>query len=75
MSLIPALMMQRQVNLCEIEASLVYRVSSRTSSKASLNEVVSLGPVWGIGNPVSNTKTATKSRARHPITEERPLGS
>jgi hypothetical protein len=31
MSLIPALGKQRQVDLCEFEASLVYRVSSRTA--------------------------------------------
>ena len=29
MTLIPALRRQRQVDLCEFEASLVYRVSSR----------------------------------------------
>ena len=36
MPLIPALrrQRQRQVDLCEFEASLVYRVSSRTGSKA-----------------------------------------
>jgi hypothetical protein len=31
MPLIPPLGRQRQVNLCEFEASLVYRVSSRTA--------------------------------------------
>ena len=31
MPLIPALRRQRQVNLCEFEVSLVYRVSSRTA--------------------------------------------
>ena len=31
MSLIPAQGRQRQVDLCEFEASLVYRVSSRTT--------------------------------------------
>ena len=35
MPLILALRRQRQVNLCEFEASLVYRVSSRTGSKAT----------------------------------------
>ena len=30
MALIPALRRQRQADLCEFEASLVYRVSSRT---------------------------------------------
>ena len=31
MPLIPALGSQRQVNLCEFEASLVYRASSKTA--------------------------------------------
>ena len=35
MPLIPALWRQRQVDLCEFEASLVYRASSRTNSKAT----------------------------------------
>ena len=34
MPLIPALGRQRQANLCEFETSLVYTVSSRTTSKA-----------------------------------------
>ena len=33
--LIPALGRQRQADLCELEVSLVYRVSSRTGSKAT----------------------------------------
>ena len=33
--LIPALRRQRQADLCEFEASLVYRASSRTGSKAT----------------------------------------
>ena len=33
--LIPALRRKRQADLCEFEASLVYRVSSRTGSKAT----------------------------------------
>ena len=32
-SLIPALGRQREADLCEFEASLVYRISSRTASK------------------------------------------
>jgi hypothetical protein len=42
--LIPALRMQRQVDLCEFEASLVYRASSKTA--------------WAVtqSNPVSNLK-------------------
>ena len=35
MLLIPALGSQRQVDLCEFEASLVYRMSSRTVSKTT----------------------------------------
>ena len=35
MPLIPALGRQQQVDLCEFEASLVYRASSRTSSKST----------------------------------------
>ena len=35
MPLIPTLGRQRQVDLCEFEASLVYIVSSRTGSKAT----------------------------------------
>ena len=36
---IPALGRQRQANLCEIKASLVYRVSSRTSRTTQRNPV------------------------------------
>ena len=35
MPLIPALGRERQVDLCEFEASLVYRTSSSTVSKAT----------------------------------------
>ena len=35
MPLIPALGREKQVDLCEFEASLVYRTSSRTGSKAT----------------------------------------
>ena len=35
MPLIPALRRQRQVDLYEFEASLVYRVNSRTGDKAT----------------------------------------
>ena len=35
MPLIPALWRQRQVDLCEVKASLVYRASARTGSKAT----------------------------------------
>jgi hypothetical protein len=38
-ALTPALRMQRQVNLCELEASLVYRVSSRTARATQRNPV------------------------------------
>ena len=36
-TLIPALGRQRQVNLCEFEASLVYRVSSRIARATQKN--------------------------------------
>ena len=39
MPLIPALR-QRQVDLCEFEASLVYRVSSRTTKAIQRNPVL-----------------------------------
>ena len=35
MPLIPTLRRQRQVDLCEFEASLFYKSSSRTGSKAT----------------------------------------
>ena len=37
--IIPALGRQRQVNLCEFEASLVYRASSRASRATQRNPV------------------------------------
>jgi hypothetical protein len=39
MPLIPALRRQRQVALCEFEASLVYRVSFRTAKAIQRNHV------------------------------------
>ena len=33
--LVPALRRQRQADLCEVEASLVYRASARTGPKAT----------------------------------------
>ena len=39
MPLIPALRRQRQVDLCELEASLVYRVSSWTARAIQRNPV------------------------------------
>ena len=39
--LIPALRRQRQADLCEFKASLVYRASSRTGSKAIQRNPVS----------------------------------
>ena len=39
--LIPALRRQRQVNLCEFEASLVYRTSSRTAKTVTQRNPVS----------------------------------
>ena len=41
MPLIPALDRQRQADLCEFEASLVYRVSSRKAPKATQRNPVS----------------------------------
>jgi hypothetical protein len=38
-TLTPTLRMQRQLGLCEFEASLVYRVSSRTASTTQRNPV------------------------------------
>ena len=46
--LIPALGRQRQVDFCEFEANLVYRVSSRTGSKATQR------------NPISGRKKSNK---------------
>ena len=40
MPLIPSLGRQRQANLCEFEASLVYRASSRVAKATQKN------PVW-----------------------------
>jgi hypothetical protein len=41
-SLIPALEKQRRVDLCKFEASLVYRVSSRTARAIQRNPVSNL---------------------------------
>jgi hypothetical protein len=38
--LIPAVRRQRQVDVCEFEASLVYRVSSRTARATERNPVL-----------------------------------
>jgi hypothetical protein len=38
--LIPALRRQKQVDLCELEASLVYRFSSRTAKATQRNPVL-----------------------------------
>ena len=43
MVLIPGLWRQRQVDLCEFEASLVYRLSSRTA-RATQKNLVSKKP-------------------------------
>jgi hypothetical protein len=40
MSLIPALRRERQADLCDFEASLVYRVNSRTSRGTQRNPVL-----------------------------------
>ena len=52
MSLILAFRKQRQADLCESEASLVYRVSSRTGSKTTQR------------NPVSKQNKQTKKEKR-----------
>ena len=44
MPLIPALGRQRQAELCEFKASLVYRASSRTGSKATQRNPISKNP-------------------------------
>ena len=43
MHLIPTLRKQKQVDLCELEASLVYRVSSRTARATQRNPVSERG--------------------------------
>ena len=61
MPLIPGLRRQRQVDLCESEASLVYRGSSRTARATQ-------------GNPVSKTKqNKTKQRITVFATNSREL--
>ena len=50
MPLIPALGRQRQVDLCEFKASLVYRASSRTARAVTQR------------NPVSKNKRKKKKR-------------
>ena len=47
MPLIPALRRQRQVDLCKFMASLVYRVSSRSSKDTERNPV--LKKKWSLG--------------------------
>ena len=60
MPLIPAHRRQRQVNLCEFEASLGYRVSSRTGYKATQRNLVSK-----IKKKKKKTKTAAHTNAAH----------
>ena len=59
MPLIPALGRQRQVDLCEFEASLVYRVSSRTARATQRN-------------PVSKTKTNQPTNKTNKQTKNPP---
>ena len=54
-NLIPALRRQRQVDFCEFEASLGYRVSSRIGSKTTQR------------NPASNIKMGEKISLGSPI--------
>ena len=42
MPLIPALRRQRQMDLCEFETSLVYKVRSRTARATKRNTVLNL---------------------------------
>jgi hypothetical protein len=42
MSLIPALRRQRQVDLCEFQHTLVYKVSSRTARAIARRNLVSI---------------------------------
>ena len=44
MPLIPALGRQRQADVCEFKASLVYRVSFRTGSKATEKTCLETAP-------------------------------
>jgi len=59
MTLIPALRRQRQVELCEFEASLVYRVSSRTARAAHRH------PVSKTNQPTNQTTTTTKTKTKN----------
>ena len=56
MPLIPALARQRQADLCRFEASLVYRVSSRTGFNATRRNPVSKNKN---NNKIKNAKCAT----------------
>ena len=47
MALIPALGRQRQADLCEFEASLVHRASSRTARTVNTKNSVSKNQRWG----------------------------
>ena len=55
MPLIPALGRQRQIDLCEFEASLVYKASSRTARAVTTK------------NPVSKNKTKEGGEHRQKI--------
>ena len=57
--LIPALGRQRQVDLCEFKASLVYRESSRTARTVTQRNPVSIPP------PPIKTRTATTKTKLH----------
>ena len=52
--LIPALGRQRQVDLCEFKASLVYRVVSRTARATQRNPVLEVGGKKRKGRKMKN---------------------
>lgn len=55
--IIPAPKRQRQANLCDIKASLVYRVSYRTSRATQRNPILKKLPAW-LHIPVTNHKNS-----------------
>ena len=59
MPLIPAFGRQRQVDVCEFKASLVYRVSSRTTRATWRNPVLK--------NKQTNKKTKTNKKNRKEV--------
>ena len=58
--LVPALRRQRQENLCEFEASLAYKASSRTARTTQKN-------------PVSKTNKQNKTKQKQRTTDQKPM--